>query len=248
MECPVCLKTMEAQELFNIETNLCHLCGGVWLDAGELADYIKQGNIPNKLLANYCIDDSFKKVEEGNRECPRCNNMLQLLSHRGINVDFCYRCRGVWFDKGELKTLLLSYYNEVDEDTRQRRKQNFQGVQTIKSESGDENEDIIKFFDEEIFGDIEVQEKKTDTASAKPGEFCIEKELLGDADKNVIAQALPRQLKEKKSPAYSLSGLSAASFDTNTGAGMMGGMWGSKRRDVVSDAIFDFVWTLFTDR
>jgi Zn-finger nucleic acid-binding protein len=259
MQCPVCLKPMQAQELFEVETNLCQFCGGAWLDAGELAEYVRKGNVPNRLLANYCIDDSMKKVDEGNRECPRCHNLLQLLTHRGVKIDFCYRCKGVWFDKGELKELLLGYYNELDEETKQKRKHTYQGIQTIKCDSGDENEDIIKFFDDEIFEGIEEVKESKPLSNLSPGksdEFCIETELLGGAEKEEIAKALPKQVKEKKQVNYSPGGFSQTSLDMSTGVDpmrMLAGRnsffsLGGRPRNFLGDAIFDFVWSLFTGR
>lgn len=38
--------------------------------------------------------------------CPVCRSELQALERQGIEIDVCSRCRGVWFDRGELDKLL----------------------------------------------------------------------------------------------------------------------------------------------
>ena len=40
--------------------------------------------------------------------CPSCNIALQIAERRGIEIDYCSKCRGVWLDRGELDKLLES--------------------------------------------------------------------------------------------------------------------------------------------
>jgi Zn-finger nucleic acid-binding protein len=35
--------------------------------------------------------------------CPKCDVGLFILHFKGIEVDYCERCRGVWLDAGELE-------------------------------------------------------------------------------------------------------------------------------------------------
>jgi Zn-finger nucleic acid-binding protein len=253
MDCPVCLKEMAEQVFFEVESNICQFCGGVWLDAGELADFIKKGTVPQRLMANYCIDESLKKVEEGHRNCPRCRNLLQLIVHKGINIDFCYRCRGVWFDKGELKQLLLEYYKQNDKQARTRKKRPAQEIQIIKGESGNDEDDIIRIFDDEIMEDVEEPEPvKQEPVTIAPGALNIEQELLGDASVEDIADSLPKNLREKKDVNFSL-GMSPPA-ETNLTFGSGGLTWGGgkgfslaggKRKNILVDALADFVCSLF---
>ena len=37
--------------------------------------------------------------------CPKCGNKLETIEKRGIEVDYCASCKGVWFDLQELETL-----------------------------------------------------------------------------------------------------------------------------------------------
>lgn len=38
--------------------------------------------------------------------CPKCHVTLLILEFKGIEVDMCDRCRGVWLDAGELEELI----------------------------------------------------------------------------------------------------------------------------------------------
>ena len=38
--------------------------------------------------------------------CPSCSTVLNITERRGIEIDYCPKCRGVWLDRGELDKLL----------------------------------------------------------------------------------------------------------------------------------------------
>ena len=38
--------------------------------------------------------------------CPACSNMMIVVEHEHIELDYCTDCAGVWFDAGELELLL----------------------------------------------------------------------------------------------------------------------------------------------
>lgn len=37
--------------------------------------------------------------------CPKCGNKLETIEKRGIEVDYCESCKGVWFDFKEIEQL-----------------------------------------------------------------------------------------------------------------------------------------------
>lgn len=40
-------------------------------------------------------------------KCPACPDTLLVMSERkGVEIDYCPHCRGVWLDRGELDKLL----------------------------------------------------------------------------------------------------------------------------------------------
>ena len=40
-------------------------------------------------------------------KCPRCNAPLTEREFQNVKLDSCTRCKGVWFDAGELELVLL---------------------------------------------------------------------------------------------------------------------------------------------
>lgn len=38
-------------------------------------------------------------------KCPACDNELRTVTHKGIEIDFCDKCKGVWFDLKEIDKL-----------------------------------------------------------------------------------------------------------------------------------------------
>jgi Zn-finger nucleic acid-binding protein len=40
--------------------------------------------------------------------CPACKSDMIVVEHHKIELDYCTKCRGVWFDAGELELLLDS--------------------------------------------------------------------------------------------------------------------------------------------
>ena len=39
-------------------------------------------------------------------KCPACSNLMIVVEHENIELDYCTDCSGVWFDAGELELLL----------------------------------------------------------------------------------------------------------------------------------------------
>lgn len=38
-------------------------------------------------------------------KCPACKSLMIVVEHERIELDWCPRCSGVWFDRGELELL-----------------------------------------------------------------------------------------------------------------------------------------------
>jgi len=39
-------------------------------------------------------------------KCPVCEVELRMTERRGIEIDYCPKCRGVWLDRGELDKIV----------------------------------------------------------------------------------------------------------------------------------------------
>lgn len=118
MLCPVCQVEMFVLEYDFIEVDYCMKCGGVWLDSGEL-ELVgeKAGAIRNELLG--ALEESVGKPlrRDEVRHCPVCNKKLKQMIVEGdktIMLDTCSRQHGIWFDKGELHTVVVAAGAEKD--------------------------------------------------------------------------------------------------------------------------------------
>ena len=39
-------------------------------------------------------------------KCPNCDATLLMSEKKGVEIDYCPNCRGVWLDKGELEKII----------------------------------------------------------------------------------------------------------------------------------------------
>ncbi len=55
-------------------------------------------------------------------KCPNCKETRLLLSERkGIEIDYCPDCRGIWLDRGELDKLLEQSREALPRESREAR-------------------------------------------------------------------------------------------------------------------------------
>jgi len=82
-----------------VVVDFCEECFGIWLDKGELGNYIElSSDIPE-------LEEMRKKAKPTDLICPKCKGKLTELpfsSKTKIMVDRCDNCEGIFLDKGEL--------------------------------------------------------------------------------------------------------------------------------------------------
>ena len=67
-----------------------------------MVEYTKKWKrISTKVLA----DDKRKLKEIHFMRCPKCGMELIEIDYKGIKVDKCSECQGVWLDAGELEAV-----------------------------------------------------------------------------------------------------------------------------------------------
>jgi Zn-finger nucleic acid-binding protein len=102
MNCPVCDKPMLTFELDQVEVDHCPVCGGIWLDAGELELLLGDPVKASSLIASF----HPAAIAEKPRSCPICLGKMEkvhLAPERSpIVLDRCRRRHGIWFDRDEL--------------------------------------------------------------------------------------------------------------------------------------------------
>lgn len=108
MICPVCTKDMIVVEHHQIELDYCPNCHGVWFDTGELGlllESMKLTGPENVHKALLGLDETY--TAEKKHPCPLCRSKMKKVTlHPRTLVDLCPRGEGIWFDGGELDSLL----------------------------------------------------------------------------------------------------------------------------------------------
>jgi Zn-finger nucleic acid-binding protein len=107
MICPVCKKDMFVVEYKRVEVDYCHSCKGVWFDAGELELLLKDDGFQQVIGDVLKITEA--RTSEKTRRCPICRKdmkKVRLGGETGVLVDACNRGDGLWFDGGEVASLV----------------------------------------------------------------------------------------------------------------------------------------------
>ncbi|MBI2567814.1 MAG: rhomboid family intramembrane serine protease [Candidatus Schekmanbacteria bacterium] len=103
--CPRCRAFLQTVPYRGVELDHCPHCGGTWLDAGEAARAIGVSAEPAIWLSSRL--DGLEQLS--GLACPR--DRTELIEHlvsfagRGVEVDVCPACAGLWLDAGECLTL-----------------------------------------------------------------------------------------------------------------------------------------------
>ncbi|MEW6488634.1 MAG: zf-TFIIB domain-containing protein [Thermodesulfobacteriota bacterium] len=48
-------------------------------------------------------------------KCPNCIEELKMAERKGIEIDYCPSCRGVWLDRGELDKIIERSAEDLSE-------------------------------------------------------------------------------------------------------------------------------------
>ena len=103
MNCPACKNPMIILELHQVEIDFCDECEGIWLDGGELEMLLSQTDSEIKLTPD-------TTTAEAHRKCPICSSQMAKVNFdtgtTPVLLDKCLSGHGIWFDSGELKTVV----------------------------------------------------------------------------------------------------------------------------------------------
>jgi Zn-finger nucleic acid-binding protein len=88
--------------------------------------------------------------------CPLDGETLALSERRGVEIDYCPKCRGIWLDRGELDKLMVAadrYDNDDDDDDRRppERREEFDRPRTSDHDRGYKKPHKKKSFLSEMF-------------------------------------------------------------------------------------------------
>jgi Zn-finger nucleic acid-binding protein len=122
MVCPRDRIALSKLVVEGVEIERCSVCGGTWLDKGELEAIGEHMPVaPGVEADESTVDRAYKVAQErqqGPLECPRCGSEMDKHEYAfasQVLVDSCPKGHGDWLDKGELAALERFYEREKDE-------------------------------------------------------------------------------------------------------------------------------------
>ncbi len=133
MQCPRDEATLVKQAVEGgVEIDACTLCGGTWLDRGELEalqhlhEHDHDGQIIPAQDRVALAFEMAKQLLEPHLDCPVCGATMARHEYAWTSqvvIDACPAGCGMWLDKGELEELELFFEREhgrgdEDVDTR----------------------------------------------------------------------------------------------------------------------------------
>jgi len=68
-------------------------------------DYERRKKALNEMVAGMEAEGQEKQKELHYMHCPKCGMKLIEIDYRGIGVDKCSGCQGIWLDAGELEAI-----------------------------------------------------------------------------------------------------------------------------------------------
>lgn len=109
--CPKCEAPMRAEEINGVPTNSCRGCGGRWLEV-PMIEHLGELSSEARLTRDALIRTFASLHDEPTSEtvipCPTCTKTLESCFHQGIELDFCFSCRGLFVDSGEMEQVAES--------------------------------------------------------------------------------------------------------------------------------------------
>jgi len=106
LNCPVCNQPLIILELNQVEVDYCTSCHGIWLDEGELELLLHDSEEKNKLFNSFMVD---KENKEKSIKCPICFKKMDKIicgDENKLTLDKCDQQHGLWFNKGELESVV----------------------------------------------------------------------------------------------------------------------------------------------
>ena len=96
--CPKCGSGMRSRD---DSTATCLGCAGIWISRATYADSLAEAGGTDALLSE--LDRVYSP---SGHPCPTCKtNHLEVSLARGIELDWCRTCGGIYFDMGEFERL-----------------------------------------------------------------------------------------------------------------------------------------------
>jgi len=100
-----------------IELDYCTSCQGVWFDSGELELFLNSMGLDSRsVFWRNILNSQEAPSTEKKRKCPICGKKMKktiIDKQPEILIDVCQRGDGLWFDSGEVISLIKQIANKT---------------------------------------------------------------------------------------------------------------------------------------
>jgi len=125
--CPVCLgirmEKLRPDRHSALLLDFCRRCGGIWFEYGEVEQlhrlqpegFLRQvvlTSTARQMRCHACQEPMDRNADacchcgwDNRIPCPGCGATMPQTTIAGLHLDFCRRCKGVWFDNIELSEI-----------------------------------------------------------------------------------------------------------------------------------------------
>jgi len=109
VNCPRDNCVLVGKKIWRYDGEVCPSCSGVWLCFETVKGLYENTYIhaPSKFYhekePNFDYDSWGSKIK-----CPDDGTPLETYVFRGIKIDICPSCKGLWLDRGEMEKLYVS--------------------------------------------------------------------------------------------------------------------------------------------
>lgn len=115
LSCPRQHGALARQDVFDVRMYHCAECDGRWLPGAQLPGFFKHLSDPAQAARD------FRQLldQQGQTSSARCavdGAAMRYITQRGVTLDVCTACHGVWFDGGELNQMMVAGASQQSSD------------------------------------------------------------------------------------------------------------------------------------
>jgi len=100
--CPIDAKPVSAKQTDGLDVKACEACGGAWLPSSSAGTLFSR--LPNGVAHKTRFREGLRfQGRSSSLSCLDCGTVMRTVVQRGVEIDVCADCGGMWFDGGELQ-------------------------------------------------------------------------------------------------------------------------------------------------
>ena len=104
--CPRDSSSLESRAVGSAEVFVCRKCHGLWISGYDMASLMRSPYESWKLPWVEKYQSGVRPVEDTIVCLCAKHSPMETVTRKGVRVDLCPECGGLWFDGGELEELI----------------------------------------------------------------------------------------------------------------------------------------------